>query len=284
MKTAGNIEKFVKNLDLDIDTNTQADKAVLSELLDAQKKSMKQQSAFVLPKIRRTIMKSPITKVAAAATVIIAVLIGINHFGMSTTSALWADVAERFESVPFFKLTIYLGNDNSADAKKIEIWKSQDSRVRANDGDTVVFADFSKEGNEILIFDRNTKQMKHTVRFDRLSIEPVTSNGMAFLFLTLLCKDGQFSLVSLTDSFPPEVRGITPVETVDTAASKETVLFEARHETTPERLKIWALRESKLPIRLCFIDQRKNEYGDFLFDYSEQKDNKFFDPNAFKNQ
>ena len=107
MRSAENIEKLVKNLDLDIDTNAQTDQTVLSELLDAQKKSMKQQSAFVLPNVRRFIMKSPMTKLATAAAVIIAVLIGINHFGTSTTSVLWADVTECFESVPFFKLTIY---------------------------------------------------------------------------------------------------------------------------------------------------------------------------------
>jgi len=282
MKPADNINEFFKKAA--VSTNPKMDKAVLDKVLTAHENAKTTRPAEIKPYIGRIIMKSPITKLAAAAAVIIAVLIGINHFGMSTTSVLWADVAEHFESVPFFHLTIYVGHDTAAEIKKIEMWKSQDSRVRANDGDTVVFADFSKEGNEILIFDRNTKQITHAVRFDRLNIEPVTSNGMAFLFLTLLCKDGQFSLDTLTDSFPPEVRGITPVETVDTAASKETVLFEARHETTTERLTIWALRESKLPIRLCFSDPRKNEYGDFFFDYSEKKNAQFFDPKAFVKQ
>jgi hypothetical protein len=282
MKTRENIEKFIKNTP--IHSNPDVNQSVLKDLLKQIDNTETRKQADVLPNIRRTIMKSTITKLAAAAAVITTVLIGINHFGMSTTSVLWADVAESFESVPFFHLTIYVGHNTSAEIKKIEMWKSQDSRVRANDGDTVVFADFSKEGNEILIFDRNTKQMKHAVRFDRLSIEPVTSNGMAFLFLTLLCKDGQFSIDTLTDSFPPEVKGITSVETVDTAASKETVLFEARHETTPEQLTIWALRVSKLPVRMCFHDPRNGEFGDFFFDYSEKKNAQFFDPKAFVKQ
>jgi hypothetical protein len=274
VRSTENIEKLVKNLDLDVDTHAQTDQAILSELLEAQTKSMKQDSTFVGPNIRRLIMKNPMTKLAAAAVIIIAVVIGINPFGSSKTNVLWADVAEHFESVPFFHLTMYFGYDTSNKSEKIEIWKSEDSRVRAHDEDTVIFADFSKKKQvEIVLFNRVTKEPKK-----------VDENEKVPMFMQMLCKDGQFSLDTLTNSFPAEVRGITPVEVVDTAASRETVLFEAKHETTPERLTIWALRRSKLPIRVCFSDPRKSEYGDFFFDYSGRKDTSFFDPSAFAKQ
>ncbi|MFC1635265.1 hypothetical protein ACFL5Z_10530 [Planctomycetota bacterium] len=99
MRSTEKVEKLVKNLDLGMDTNAQTDQAVLSELLDAQKKSMKQDSAFVSPNIRRLIMKSPMTKLAAAAVVIIAVLIGINPFGNSKTSVVWADVIGKLDEI-----------------------------------------------------------------------------------------------------------------------------------------------------------------------------------------
>ena len=270
MISKDNVEEAIKKK-LSFTASADLHDKMLNDVLNAQEKIKEKQSAFALPNIRRFIMKNPITKFAVAAVVIIAVLAGVYPFGNSKTSVLWADVAERFESVPFFHLTMYIGDDTLAETKKIEIWKSQDSRVRAQEGNTVIFADFSKEGNKVLIYDRSTKQ-------------PVNSNGQAPMFLTLLCKEGQFSLETLTDSFPPGVNGITPVETVDTAASRETVLFEARHKTTPEQLTIWALRESKLPIRVCFSDPRKNEFGDFFFDYSAQKEAKFFDPKAFTSQ
>ena len=49
------------------------------------------------PNLWRTIMKSRITKLAAAAVVIIAVLIGIHHFGDSiyVASVAWGEVAEK---------------------------------------------------------------------------------------------------------------------------------------------------------------------------------------------
>jgi hypothetical protein len=220
--------------------------------------------------IRNKIMKSPITKLAAAAVIVIAVFIGIEQFDTNSSSVVWADVAERFESVPFFNITIYIC-DPSNKTKKIEIWKSEDSRVRAHEGNTVFFADFSKDKNKFTIFDRSTKKLL---------------NGDENLppFIWRLCgKKGRFSLDTLTKSFPSDVKGIIPLETADTVASKETVLFTAKaKEIPPEALKIWALRESKLPIRF-FVHPSKG-YFDLFFDYSEQKDAAFFDPVAFTNQ
>ena len=137
----------------------------------------------------------------------------------------------------------------------------------------MIFADFSKKDVEVVLFDRFTK-------------EPKESGGdeKAPMFLMLLCQDGRFSLDTLTNSLPPEMKGITPVTSTNTVVSRETILFEAKHETTPERLTIWALRQSKLPIRLCFSDPRKGEYGDFVFDYSGRKDPSFFDPATFAKQ
>jgi hypothetical protein len=103
-------------------------------------------------------------------------------------------------------------------------------------------------------------------------------------FIRRLCgNEGRFSLDTLTKSFPSDVKGIIPLETADTAASNEIVLFRAKaKEITPEALKIWALRKSKLPIR--FFVSPEHGYIDLFFDYSEQKDAAFFDPVAFTNQ
>jgi hypothetical protein len=270
VRSSENIEKLVRNLDLGVDTNARTDQAVLNELLDAQKKSQEQRPAFDLPAIRRFVMKSPMTKWAAAAVIILAVLIGINPFGGSRTNVVWADVVEHFESVPFFNLTIYLGHEASTEARKIRMWKSEDSRVRACEGDKVIFADFSNGEKTIIAYDRTTRK-------------PVNSEGFVRMILEDLCLKGRFSLDTIVKSIPSE-NGMTSAETANTAASKETVVFEIKHKTTPEWISIWALRGSKLPIRMCFHDPRDNECGDFIFDYSEQKDAAFFDPNAFMKQ
>jgi hypothetical protein len=101
MKPAENIEKTVKNLDLGIDTNAQADQKILDELLDTQKKSMKQQSAFDLPNIRRFIMKNPITKLSVAAVIIVAVIVGADQFSTNGSNIAWGSVAARAAKVDF---------------------------------------------------------------------------------------------------------------------------------------------------------------------------------------
>jgi hypothetical protein len=221
----------------------------------------------------RIAMKGRVTKLAVAAVIVIAVFIGINQFGTNGSSVLWADVTERFESVPFVHMIIYLGSDTSTEAEKREIWMSEDSRIRVQYKDKVDFVDLSKKEGKVMTFDRLTKELKEK-----------ESDGDAPEGLTQFCKDGRFSLDTFINILPLEVKGITPVETVRTAASRETVFFEAKDETTGGRLTIWALRESKLPIRACFHDPGRNRYGDILFDYSEQKDAAFFDPEAFRNQ
>ncbi len=103
MRSAENIEKLVKNLDLDVDTNAQTDQAVLSELLDAQKKSRKVQPAFALPAVRRFIMRSPMTKLAVAASVIVACVIGLSLWRGTQSGIALADVLTRIEQVKAYR-------------------------------------------------------------------------------------------------------------------------------------------------------------------------------------
>jgi len=103
MKSAKNIKKVIKNLDLEIDTNTQKDRIILSELLEAQEKSKKTNSAFVPPNIRRQIMKSPITKIAIAAVVIIACVIGLSLWRTTGSGIALADVLARVEQVKAYR-------------------------------------------------------------------------------------------------------------------------------------------------------------------------------------
>ncbi|MHC4464907.1 MAG: anti-sigma factor family protein, partial [Planctomycetota bacterium] len=59
-------------------------------------------------KIRRTIMKSPMTKIAAAAVIIIAVLIGINPFGGTIT---FADVVKPLLNAKTVIFDVIIGTD-----------------------------------------------------------------------------------------------------------------------------------------------------------------------------
>jgi hypothetical protein len=78
MKPEENIEELIKNID--IDTNAKMDKAVRNDVLGAFENSKKKKPAVQHPNIWKTIIKSKITKFAAAAMVVAASLIGLTYW------------------------------------------------------------------------------------------------------------------------------------------------------------------------------------------------------------
>ncbi|MBN1506889.1 MAG: hypothetical protein JW955_08585 [Sedimentisphaerales bacterium] len=277
MRPKDNVRPFIDRAA--VSTNPTMDRAVLDAVLAAQEKATNKDSAVIRPVIRRMIMKTSIVKLGIAAAIIAVVGLGILEiFGTGGSGVAWADVAERFESVPFFHLTIYLGHENSEQAQKIEIWKSEAPLVRAHEGNKVLFA--TPVTGEADIFDMMGRT-EGVVAFDRSTRKPVDPAGPAKMFLGLLCPQGRFSLDTLTNRIDPGEMTMGVMETADTPASQETIVFEASHKSTPERLSIWALRSSRLPVRLRFVDPRNDECADFVFDYSQKKPPAFFDPNAF---
>ena len=100
MRPANSIDKLIKKLHLS--ASDELDERIHSEISKALAESEKTKSAKDEPKIWGIIMKSRITKLAAAAVIIVAVLVGIHHFGGSIdgTSKVYAmsNVPELFQS------------------------------------------------------------------------------------------------------------------------------------------------------------------------------------------
>jgi len=101
--------------------------------------------------IGRIIMKSPITKLAAAAVIIIAVLVGINQFGGSTNNAgiTFASTLETMKKMPWMHGIIEY--DTPKGKKTIESWTCFDPPIWATKGTRVstVYAN-PIEGKEYL--------------------------------------------------------------------------------------------------------------------------------------
>jgi len=85
MNAAENIERFIK--DIKIQTNQEADEAVLADILEAHRQSKQSASAAFHPNIWRIIMNSKITKLATAAAIIIVVALSITFLDKSVTPA-----------------------------------------------------------------------------------------------------------------------------------------------------------------------------------------------------
>lgn len=103
MRPADNIEKHVKNNKLHVCSSSQMDEKVLGDSFDAMEQALQKNQAENRPDIWRNIMRSRISKLAVAAIIIIAVLIGINQFGGSVniTSVAFAEIKEAMKTVPW---------------------------------------------------------------------------------------------------------------------------------------------------------------------------------------
>ena len=98
MRPADNINDLIKKLKLK--ASNDLDKRVHNDISKALAESDQTESAFTQPKIRRTIMKSPITKLAAAAVIIALVVLGLFEFiGTENSSGVvWANVVRKVEA------------------------------------------------------------------------------------------------------------------------------------------------------------------------------------------
>ncbi len=95
MRPAENINELIKKLKLK--ASADLDRRVHDDISMAPAESDKAKSAFTQPNIGRTIMKSPIVKLAAAAVIIVLVVLGLFEFiGTEKTSGVvWADVVRK---------------------------------------------------------------------------------------------------------------------------------------------------------------------------------------------
>ena len=105
-------------------------------------------------------MKSPITKLAAAAVIVTALIISINQFGKSVsfTTIAFADISEAMKKMPWLHV---VGESASG---KHEVWFSFEQRVmvqKTPDG-RIIYQDDLKRTTQIFEPDANTVTISHS--------------------------------------------------------------------------------------------------------------------------
>ncbi len=86
MRPIDNLEEAIKK-DLNFAAGAELHDRMLDDVLNAQEESKKAHTAITRPNRRRQIMKSPITKLAAAAVIIAAVVLCVNVWDKTTPAA-----------------------------------------------------------------------------------------------------------------------------------------------------------------------------------------------------
>lgn len=218
-------------------------------------------SRLAAPLWLRRVGQPALLAATAAACVVLAAILTL---GPATPT--WADVAERFASVDFFNATIYFRDDALAAPTYLELWMGRGGRLRLKIGPQVIFA---TRGRVLKAFD--VKQRKE--------VEP---HRLALNMLRVLGDTERFSLDTVVAAFSGgKLKDVTPLVNPDAAMADDLVVFDVQADRTAEWLRIWALKESKLPIRVQIWNPGDGGGGDAVFIYARQQPEAFFDPEAF---
>ena len=194
MRQAEDIKRLIKKLN--DKTSAQMDKRVLKDVLCAMEESRKNKSALFRPNIRRTIMKSPITKLAVAAVIVIAVLIGMNQLVGSAGSVAWSEVIRNIEASPGF------------------IYRMKQTHNREEKG--TIELNFMAYGS-----------MQYGFRLDGYSDEEVTSQTYATLSGGVMTgvdhRKRTYTRTALADDALAEIKNMDPKEAIMESLSAEYI-------------------------------------------------------------
>ena len=217
----------------------------------------------------------------------------------------WAQVQERFRSMPFVATKIYIRDikldgyplNPLAEPKLVEVWAGYGNRMRIRSGNAVTFAD---KGQILSTFDLITRSETDTDSVTYFLVNKFGKSDTISLDSILMVKN-PLSPDHIPEWFPKGFFSrewsskrvdTTPLVISDPVASKELVVFD--HDFGYAGLKtlkarIWALRDSRLPIRVIVwlrdydSDWRliRSPVWEIVFTYSKKQPKEFFDPQAF---
>ena len=247
MRTSDNIEKLIKNAA--IHSNPDINQVVLRELLQEFDNAKEQKPAVAQPSERRTIMKSQITKLAAAAVIMAAILIGIHMFGGSIegASVAWADVLENIQKLKTLTLLVRAKEEGPPVLKLIVI-DPYLIRIELLGGETfgVLRPDVQIPDGSIWIID--TKAGK------ALMLNPEKKTA------TELSADKQILDVYNTFRNFKDWPGFSVQEIGERQIDgKQAIGFHLKKKNESDEMMVWVDPETQLPIRIEYTLKHAEE-------------------------
>lgn len=262
MKPADKIKELIN--ESNVTTSSDADQKILGDALEHLEKLKQKKLHAAQPNVWEIIFKSPITKLAVAAVIVITAIVGINQF--SSSSVAWADVAERFRSVPFFSAVVYIKDDVLDEPRQFELWMGQGGRARIRVGSQVIFGCVGEV----------------TRAFDLEKRREVKPDLQAVQMLEILGATGEYSLETVIRMISGEsLIDVTPLVNADAVVQEDLVVFDIRSEVSPQWARIYALRKSELPVGIRIWDPQNAECVDVFITYSKEQPDVFFDAQTF---
>ncbi|HEO71533.1 MAG TPA: hypothetical protein ENN80_09725 [Candidatus Hydrogenedentes bacterium] len=212
----------------------------------------------------------PLRLALAATAAALLLITGTLLFG-GTAEPTWAEVVEQFGSVPFFNATMYARSSAMAEPVQLELWMGLGGKLRLRAGNEVLFGDQGRAVEKVCFAPPSDSSpcVAHAERMVRSVIEQ-------------LGKAEAFDLNTLIQALPLQGALSPPLANHNASISRDLVVFDLTYEPSPEWVRIWALRESRLPMRLLFWQPETGESLDVVLSYGNPQPPEFFDPEAFR--
>jgi hypothetical protein len=203
-----------------------------------------------------------------------AIILGIASVIFGTGPApTWADVLEQFESTPFVNATIYVKSSAVAEPVQLELWLAQGGKLRLRAGNQVVFGEKGRTVATVPL--ANATDTSTNVLHARQMVQQIVD---------VVAKAETFSFDTLVQALPFEgTRTLSaPLANQNASVSNDLIVFDIACDQSPEWVRIWALRESRLPVRFIYWDPRSAASVDVSLSYGNRQPPEFFDPAAFR--
>ena len=198
----------------------------------------------------------------------LAVVVLVGFLILGSNPPTWAEIAESFRRADSYYATYYMKSCDWCSPSRVEFWRGSGGRYRILSEDIVAFG----------IKDEHLKA--YNVK-DRAESEP-DPNMLTVLWHIDAIEETKTSFI---ESFfeahsDGDVVDTTALVHPDPIFSRDLVVFDAKSSGGYASIRLWALRESRLPIRILYRGQA-GFYVDVIIVYSKLQPERFFDPEAF---
>ncbi len=183
----------------------------------------------------------------------------------------WAEVGERFASVPFFGATVYVKNGPTSEPIQFDLWMNKGGLLRLHAGNQVMFGKDGAITDTVKLPGPDTPP--EAMQYGRELIESVAKS---------LANVESFSLDSFVRALPSKAILSAPRYNEEASIARDLIVYDIVNTKGPDWIRIWALRESRLPVRVLFWSPEEGCNVDAVLAYSNEQPVEFFNPERFR--
>ncbi|MCF6283898.1 MAG: hypothetical protein L3K26_01720 [Candidatus Hydrogenedentes bacterium] len=214
---------------------------------------------------------------AAMALLVLSAGAWITFDSLWQPKTTWAEVVDSFGGVTSLAVTLFKSDHANSPTMRSDCWIGPGGRVRYQNEHMVIFG---APGEAVTAFS--------VVTGERFNTDDMTPEELRDMDLSLALGLSRFLgenetayLEMFLSQFGED--GVVPAPELNAvpSVSRDLLVFDAGEEHVENWMRVWALRESRLPVRVRTWDSGDGGSTETLFDYTSAQPEEAFDPDAY---